>query len=104
MSTSKKHSHVSPIKTPGQLIAVLVLAFVVPIIVIVLLAQFVTGGKKLDKSSPLMSPEAIAQRIKPVGEVNSGGPGAASSVSCALKTGEEAYKAVCMTCHATGVE
>ncbi len=94
------HSHESPIKTPGQLVTVLVLAFVVPIVVIVLLAQLATSGRIYDKDSPAMSAEEVVKRIKPVAQVNVGQAGAGSQ---ALKTGEEIYKSVCTACHATGV-
>jgi cytochrome c5 len=93
-------SHESPIKTPKQLVIVLVLAFVVPIIVIILLAKLATSGRTYDKDSPAMSPEEIAKRIKPVAEVNMGTAGPAGGV---LKTGEEVYKSVCTACHATGI-
>jgi len=67
MSEHGKHRrHQSPIKTPQQLITVVVAAFVVPIIGI--LVSLITGGKGIDKTQPAMSPEAIAARIKPVGE------------------------------------
>ena len=54
--------HVSPIKNWKQLVVVIVLAFVVPIAVIVLLSQYVT-----DVSVP--AGEDALSRIKPVGEV-----------------------------------
>src|SRR6266853_2083405 len=88
--------HESLIKTPKQLVTVLVLAFVVPIVVIVLFAQLATSGRNYDEDAK--SPEAVAKRIKPVAEVNMGGP--AGKV---LKTGEEVYKSVCAACHATGI-
>jgi cytochrome c5 len=92
--------HESLLKTPKQLVIVLVLAFVVPIIVIVLLAKLATSGRIYDKDSPAMSPEEIGKRIKPVAEVNMGTVGPAGKV---LKTGEEVYKSVCTACHATGI-
>jgi len=94
------NSHESPIKTPKQLVTVLVLAFVVPIVLIVLLSQLATSGRIFDKDSPAMSPKEIAQRIKPVAEVafEGAGPGAK-----ALRTGEQIYRSVCTACHATGV-
>ena len=91
--------HESPIKTPKQLVTVVVLAFVVPIVVIVLLSQLATSGRIFDEKA--MSPEEIAKRIKPVAEVAVVGgavPGAK-----ALRTGEQIYRAVCTACHATGV-
>ena len=94
------NSHDSPIKTPKQLVTVLVLAFVVPIILIVLLSQLATSGRIFDKDSPAMSPEEVAKRIKPVADarVGAGGPGGK-----ALKTGEQIYQTVCTACHSTGI-
>jgi len=100
MSANENHSHESPIKTPKQLVIVLVLAFVVPIIVIVLLAQLATSGRIYDKDSPAMSPQEVAKRIRPVAEV---GLGATAPGGNILKTGEEVYRSVCMACHATGI-
>ena len=88
----------SSIKTPKQLVIVLVLAFAVPVIVIVLLAQLATSGRIYDEEA--MAPEAVAKRIKPVAEVNLGAAGPGGRM---LKTGEEVYKSVCTACHATGV-
>ena len=76
----------SLIKTPKQLVIVLVLSFVVPIIVIVLFAKLATSGRIYDKDSPAMSPEEVAKRIKPVAEVNLGAAGPAGKL---LKTWEE---------------
>jgi len=90
--------HESPIKTPKQLVVVLVLAFAGPIIVIVLLAQLATSGRNYDEDAK--SPEAVAKRIKPVAEVNMGTAGPAGRV---LKTGEEVYKSFCTACHTTGI-
>ena len=90
--------HESLIKTPKQLVTVLVLAFVVPIVVIVLLAQLATSGRNYDEDAK--SPEAVAKRIKPVAEVNLGAAGPGGRM---LKTGEEVYQSVCTACHATGV-
>jgi len=90
--------HESLIKTPKQLVTVLVLAFVVPIVVIVLFAQLATSGRNYDEDAK--SPEAVAKRIKPVAEVNLGAAGPGGRI---LKTGEEIYKSVCTACHATGI-
>ena len=61
--------HSSPIKTPKQHALVVVLAFAVPITFIVMLTQLVISGGELSKSNPGMTDEAIAKRLKPVGEV-----------------------------------
>ena len=98
MSATDSHEHESPIKTPQQLIVVVVLAFVVPVICIILIAQLVLGGMHGGADSSTAQ-EAIAQRIKPVAEVAiSEGGGAASGP----RTGDQIVKAACAACHATG--
>ena len=65
--------HTSAIKTPKQFIIVVLAGFLVPIISIVLISQLVVsslGG--ISKDDPAMSPEAVAKRLKPVGEVVDG--------------------------------
>jgi cytochrome c5 len=91
--------HTSPIKTPRQLITVVVLAFVVPVIVIILLATFVTGQKVGGAGSDAMTPEAIAERLRPVGTIAFAG---AASGPRALQDGAAVYKLACGACHATG--
>ena len=92
--------HSSFIKTPKQLIVVILLAFSVPIIIIVMLATLVMSSG-YDADHPAMSDEAIAQRIKPVGRVVLGEAGGGAGQ--AAKSGEEVFKQVCAACHATGV-
>lgn len=94
------NSHESPIRTPKQLVTVLVLAFVVPIILIVLLSQLATSGRIFDKDSPAMSAEEVAKRIKPVADATVGGSGPGGK---ALGTGEQIYQTVCTACHSTGI-
>jgi cytochrome c5 len=91
--------HSSFIKTPAQLVVVIVLAFVIPIAVITMLARLVTTGGVYDDKHPAMTDEAVAQRIKPVGQVTLSDPNAPKVV----KSGEEVYKQICQACHATGV-
>ncbi|MGH8667478.1 MAG: hypothetical protein ACREUX_24755, partial [Burkholderiales bacterium] len=61
--------HSSFIRTPKQLLTVVVLAFAVPITVLVMLAIFASDVGKYDQKHPAMTDAAIAQRIKPVGQV-----------------------------------
>src|SRR5689334_20700956 len=61
--------HSSPIKTPKQLIAVVVASFAVPIALIAILTQLVTSGSHTGKDNPGLTEEAIAKRLKPVGEL-----------------------------------
>ena len=93
----------SLIKTPKQLVIVLVLSFVAPIIVIVLLAKLATSGRIYDKDSPAMSPEEIGKRIKPVAEVNLAAPGPAGKEPPAKADGKNVYETTCMACHGAGV-
>ena len=88
--------HSSFIKTPQQLITIVLLAFVVPIFGIVLLVQFVVDRPRADPSA--LAPEAVAARIQPVGKVEFGAAGAA-----AAKSSEETVKEVCAACHQAGV-
>jgi cytochrome c5 len=91
--------HTALIKTPRQLITVVVLAFVVPVIVIILLAVFVTGSKSGGAGSDAMTPEAVAERLRPVGTV-----ALQQAVGArALQGGEAVYKAACAVCHTAGV-
>ena len=61
--------HSSPVKTPKQLLVVIGLAFAVPIVVIALIAKLATMSVEPETANPGMSEEAIAKRLKPVGEV-----------------------------------
>jgi len=90
--------HQSPIKTPKQLITVVVLALLVPVLLFVLLSQFIANMRSVDKDSPAMAPDAVAKRLKPVGELVLIDADAAK----APKSGEEVYMSACTVCHASG--
>ncbi len=87
------------IKTPRQLITVLVLALGVPVVVIILLATYVVRSSSSGAGSDAMSVKAIAERMEPVGVVVLAAAGAAK----VFQSGEAVYKASCSACHATGV-
>ena len=93
-----EHAHSSPIKTWQQLVVVVALAFVIPVIGIILLTQFITSDRKTDPAT--LAPEAVAARIQPVARVVFAD---ASAPAGALKSGEETYKAVCAACHGQGI-
>jgi cytochrome c5 len=93
------NGHEPFIQTPKQLITVVALAFVVPIIIIIMLASWVNSSSREGAGSNAMTPEAIAARIKPVADLAIKGQGGAK----ALKTGAEVYTAQCATCHAAGI-
>jgi cytochrome c5 len=91
--------HSSPIKTPQQLITIVVLAFVVPVLIIVLLVKYVAGGKLEGAGTASMTPEAIADRLRPVGTVVLAEAGGTR----ALQSGEAVYQLACGACHTAGV-
>ena len=88
--------HSSFIKTPQQLIVILILAFVVPIVGIILTVQLVVSRPQADPAA--LAPEAVSARIQPVGKVEFGAAGAG-----AAKNSEEIVKEVCAACHQAGV-
>ncbi len=85
------------IKTPQQLVTVVLLAFVVPIFGIVMLVQLVVNRPHADPAA--MTAEAVAKRIQPVGSLEFAAAGGAAQ---AARTGEEIVKAACFACHDTG--
>lgn len=88
-------SHNGPIKTPKQLLSAVLLAFVIPIFVIIGLVSYVASGNKpaIGAANPEKS---VAARIQKVGMVE------IREANRALKSGEEVFKAQCAGCHATG--
>jgi cytochrome c5 len=90
--------HEGPIKTPKQLIWAVVLAFVVPILAILLLVSYVTAQKKPAAGSDGMSEQAVAERLQKVGRVEIKD----ASDPTTLKTGEQVYAAQCAACHTSG--
>jgi cytochrome c5 len=101
MSDPQDHDapHEGPIKTPTQLIWTVVASFVVPIVIIVLLVNFVASGDRSGAGTEAMSEQAVAQRIQPVGSVMLKD----ASAVVALRTGEQVYSAQCAACHAAGL-
>jgi len=99
--TSEVEVHESPIKTPGQLIKVVFLAFVVPIFAIVLLVNYVVGAKGGGAGTASFTPEAVAARLKPVATVAYAAEGGAAGHT--LRSGEAVVQAICGVCHGAGV-
>ena len=86
--------HTSPIKTPKQLVVVVVLAFVVPIALIILITQLVTG-----RPHSTGDDSQILARIAPVGVVQIAAPSGPKG----NLTGEQVFGQVCKTCHEAGI-
>lgn len=114
--------HSSPIKTPKQLVIVVIAAFAVPIALIVMLIQLITGRADLSPDNPALSDEAVAKRLKPVGDVAidpdqpapvaaapaapvavAAAPAAPAKPAPAADKGKSVYDATCMACHGTGI-
>jgi cytochrome c5 len=93
--TEHDDPHSSAIKTPKQLIVVVVLAFLVPITVIALLSQLFTSTTRDTKEDE----QHVLERIKPVGTVVLAEAGAASG----NLSGQQVFAQVCKTCHETGL-
>ena len=102
MSASHDHdhddAHTGPIKTPKQLAWAVLFAFVVPVIVIILLANYVTTDTKPAAGTEALEAQAVAARIAPVGHVEVKDVNDAAT----MKTGEQVFQAQCSACHATG--
>ncbi|RQR44803.1 cytochrome c5 family protein [Burkholderia sp. Bp9140] len=90
--------HESPVKTPGQLIAVVIASFAIPIALIVLFATYANHAFRSGAGTDALSDEQVAARIAPIAKVDVKDANAPRT----YKTGEEVYKAVCVTCHGTG--
>src|SRR5271167_423235 len=88
--------HTSFIKTPKQLVIVVLLAFSIPIALFGMLSQLVTGVR------PAGTEEAetgVLNRIKPVGSVTL----LDASAPQGNLSGEQVYQTVCKTCHEAGL-
>jgi cytochrome c5 len=109
------HEHESFIKTPKQLVVVILAAFLVPVIGIVLAVKFVTNVAGPDPR--LLAPEAVAQRIQPVAKLEfgprEGAPAPAAAAAAPAKgaapakpgpaDGKGVYDKVCVACHQVSV-
>jgi cytochrome c5 len=87
--------HVSPIKSPRQLVVVVVLAFLIPIVLIVLVSQLVTSGPH-DRDE---SDARVLPRIRAFGTVTM----ADTSAPKGNLAGDAVYGQVCKTCHDAGL-
>lgn len=107
--------HQSFIKTPKQLIVVILLAFLVPVIGIILLVQLVLSGARPDPQG--LAPEAVERRVQPVARLEFGPPEGVKPAAAAparpgvvaaagrpgAADGKAVYDKVCFACHAQSV-
>ncbi len=105
--------HSTPIQNPKQLIIVVVLAFVIPIVVVLLLTQLVTGFEV----GAAGDPKKVLERIRPVGEIvlvsaidkSTVVAPAPVAVAAAAPTiadvpdAKKTYDTACVACHGAGI-
>jgi len=102
------------IKTPRQLVTVIVLAFAVPVLLIVFITQLITGSLRIRDAN--LDPDAVRERIKPVAQVYIGTAPAAPAQAAAAPAaaapggaaaganrGEAVFNQLCTACHTAGV-
>jgi cytochrome c5 len=102
MSEEQHHDdaeHETGIKTPRQLMTVVAAAIIVPVLVIIMLTQFVTLDNKKSPGSEAYTASAVAARIAPVAS------DAVFDASLVVvpKTGQQVFEAQCTTCHTAGL-
>ena len=90
--------HEGPIKTPKQLIAAVAASFVLPIVAIVLLVNYVNFGDKPAAGSDAFGAEAVAERLQRVGRVELRD----ASMPAMLRTGAQVFQVQCAACHVSG--
>ena len=90
--------HEGPIRTPKQLVWTVLASFVIPVVVIIMLVNFVDFGNKPGAGSDGMQAAAIARRLQPVGTVDFRD----ITNPAAQRTGEQVYAGQCAACHAVG--
>jgi len=111
---SEHDEHSTFIKTPQQLIVVILLAFIVPIVLVVLTVKLVLDRPHADPGA--LTPESVAKRLQPVGRVEFSGASAAAPAAAATAPmaaapaakpaaadGKKIYVTACIACHASGV-
>jgi cytochrome c5 len=91
------HEHTSFIKTPQQLVVVVLLSFILPVVAILLLVKLVLSQPTADPNA--LTPESVTARIQPVAKVEFG----AAPAAAGARRGEDIVKATCAACHQAGV-
>lgn len=91
--------HAGLIKTPKQLIVTIVLSFLIPIVVLIMLAHLVAAGDQTGAGSDALQPKAIEARIKPVASLDL----VDANAPKVYKTGQQVFESTCTACHTAGV-
>lgn len=96
---AESKGHEGGIKTPRQLLITVILAFLVPIVVIMMLVNLVGAGIKTGAGSDSQTPEAIATRIQPV----AGFKLVDANAPKVFQTGQQVFESTCTACHTAGL-
>ena len=94
------NEHESAIRTPKQLVAAVAGFFLVTVIGIILLVEFVTTSRLTGAGTDSQAPEAIAERLRPAAD--QGFMLKDANAPKVLLAGEAVYTANCAACHASG--
>lgn len=94
------HEHESAIRTPKQLVAAVVGFFLLTVLGIALLVQYVTATKLTGAGSAGQTPEAIAARLSPVADA--GFTLKDANAPKVFQAAEAVYTSTCAACHGTG--
>lgn len=94
-----EEAHEGPIKTPKQLVLAVVASFLIPILVIVMLVNYVDRNSRSGAGSDAQAAESVAKRLQPVGTVELRD----ASSPALLRSGDQVYQAQCAACHNAGV-
>ncbi len=96
--SQEEESHEGFIRTPKQLMAVVVASFVVPVVIIIMLINFVAWDSKPAAGSDAMTAESVARRIQRIGVSDYKDVNDVKS----MKSGEQVFQTQCTACHSTG--
>ena len=100
-NSGDEEQHSSFIKSPQQLVVVMLASFLVPILGIVLVAQLAIGRPVPDPAT--MTPEAVAVRLAPLGRVEIAATSAAGAAQKGAADGKSVFDRICTACHTQSV-
>src|SRR3546814_8243412 len=101
MTSTEEHTenHEAFIKTPRQLIVTVILAFVVPIVIIIMLVNLVAVSSPAGTGSDAQTTDAVVARIKPIANFKL----VDASAPKAYMTGKQVFDNTCTARHTAGV-
>ena len=76
-------------------------AFIVPVIIILLIVNIVTGGYKTPENS--LTDNLVKERLSPFKSKTISTIAESSESLVKVKSGEEIYQAICQSCHSIGL-